>query len=238
MIDESNPIPLHLQVRDILKREIIANNYIDKIPSERELMERFEVSRTTIREAVNQLVNEGLLFKQHGKGTFVAEKKPIQEWLHTLNSLTDTLKRFGMTPGSKLLLNEIVTEPKHVAKHLGVESFYLIKRLRTANGMPIAIERHYVPIELGEKLNAFNLDKVTIYDVMEQDLGINMYEAEQMITCKPIAEEDAEPLQIDRQTNVLFVDRKILDPEGNIIEYYTGSVKPGMYEFRLKMKRR
>lgn len=238
MIDEESPIPFHLQVKEILKKEIFADAYVHKIPSERELMDRFRVSRTTIREAVNHLVNEGLLEKLHGKGTFITKRKPIQEWLHTLNSLTETLERFGMTPGSKLLLSKRVTEPDHIRKHLNSETFHLIKRLRTADGIPIAIERHYVPIPLGEQLNTFDLDSVTIYDVMEKDLGINMYEAEQIITCKQIDDEDATHLNIGRNTNVLYVDRIIRNLDGEIIEYYTSVVKPGMYEFRLKMKRK
>lgn len=72
---------------------------------------------------------------------------------------------------------------------------------------------------------------------MEQDLNIKMYEAEQVITCKEINKEDAEHLQIEDGTNVLFVDRIIRDVQGEIIEYYKSTVKPTMYEFRLKMKR-
>ena len=81
MIDEEKPIPYHLQVKEILKKEILDDKYAEKIPSERELMERFKVSRTTIREAVNHLVNEGLLEKLHGKGTFIKKHRPIQDWL-------------------------------------------------------------------------------------------------------------------------------------------------------------
>lgn len=238
MIDEENPIPYHLQVKDILKKEIVANKYSDKIPSERELMERFSVSRTTIREAINHLVNEGLLDKKHGKGTFIKKRRPIQEWLHTLNSLTETLERFGMTPGSKLLLSKRVSKPEYIAEHLQEETFYLIKRLRTADGIPIAIERHYVPIKLGEQLNEFDLDSITIYDVMEKELGINMYKAEQVITCTSVSDEDASHLELAHGTNALFVDRIIRDIDGEIIEYYTSVIKPGMFEFRLKMKRK
>lgn len=238
MIDEEKPIPYHLQVKEILKKEILDDKYAEKIPSERELMERFKVSRTTIREAVNHLVNEGLLEKLHGKGTFIKKHRPIQDWLHSLNSLTDTFKRFGMKPGSKLLLFKRVSEPEHVAKHLQEKTFYVIKRLRTADGIPIAIERHYVPIGLGERLNEFDLDSITIYDVMENELGIRMDEAEQVIRCQKIDDDDAMHLEIETGTNVLSVERIIRDPQGEMIEYYTSVIKPGMYEFRIKMKRR
>jgi len=237
MLEEGNPMPYHYQIKQLLKKEIFAGHYEAKIPSERELMERFSVSRTTIREAVNHLVQEGILKKVHGKGTFVTQSKTIEEWLHTLHSLTDTVKKMGLTPGSELLeIKKIDERPKIFNKKIN-DSQMMIKRLRTANGNPIAIERHYVGVELGEQLKKYNLDEVTIYDVMENELEVDMHEAEQSISCKRVEDEDAIPLEIEKGTNVLIVERIIRNPKGEVIEFYTSAVKPGMYEFRIKMNR-
>src|SRR5690625_4199884 len=186
MLEEGNPMPYHYQIKQLLKKEIFAGHYEAKIPSERELMERFSVSRTTIREAVNHLVQEGILKKVHGKGTFVTQSKTIEEWLHTLHSLTDTVKKMGLTPGSKLLSIKTIDKPLLILNTKIDSKLMMIKRQRTANGEPIAIERHYVAIELGEKLTDYNLDEVTIYDVMENELNVDMHEAEQSISCKQV----------------------------------------------------
>ena len=81
MINSNNPIPLHAQIKELLRKEIHAKHYSDKIPSERELMDRFSVSRTTVREAVAHLVNEGLLEKIHGKGTFISTAEASAQFL-------------------------------------------------------------------------------------------------------------------------------------------------------------
>lgn len=236
MFNVNNPVPYHLQIKEVLKKEIKNDRYEGKIPSERELIDRFSVSRTTIREAINHLVNEGMLKKVHGKGTFIIRTKPVQDWIHTIKSLTETITHMGMTPGSKLLTNKPLTEPEHIGQYLNSKDFHLIKRLRTADEEPIAIERHYHQPNLGNKLNQFDLNSVTIYDVMENNLGISMDEAEQSITCKPISKEDAKELGIPPSTNVLAVDRLIRNNHGDVIEYYTSFIKPEMYVFRITLK--
>lgn len=237
MLETNNPMPYHFQIREVLKNEISEGRYKEKIPSERELIDRFSVSRTTIREAVNHLVNEGILRKVHGKGTFINQIKPIHEWLYTINSLTDTITRMGLEPGSKLLESNHTREPKHIGQHLESKDFHLIKRLRTADSEPIAIERHYHHPYLGEKLKKFDLDKITIYEVMENELEISMDEAEQSITCKPISAADAEQLEIEPNTNVLVVERLIRNSQGEAIEYYTSMIKPEMYVFRFTLQK-
>lgn len=237
MFDLESPVPYHFQIKDVLKQEIADGLYDEKIPSERELIVRFSVSRTTIREAINHLVHEGILEKIHGKGTFISKSKQVHEWLHTINSLTDTIKRMGMQPSSRLLLNQPRNVSEHISQYMNSADLHLIKRLRTADSMPIAIEYHYYHPALGEALSAFDLNTITIYEVIENELNIVMDEAEQSITCKPILADDAKQLEIEQGTNVLYVDRLIKDAGGKPIEYYTSVVKPEMYVFRLKMKK-
>lgn len=235
MFDTDSPIPFHFQIRDVLKEEIAEGAYQEKVPSERELMERFSVSRTTIREAINHLVNDEIVEKVHGKGTFIKRNKQVHEWLHAIHSLTDTVKQMGMKPGSSLLFSGLVTPPDSVAGYMNQKELHLIKRLRTADGEPIAIESHYYEPKLGALLDSYDLNLITIYDVLENDLHVTLHEAEQAITCKPLHVEDAAKLGLDVGVNALMVDRLIKDSSGQPIEYYTSVVKPGMYVFRLKM---
>lgn len=211
--------------------------YDDKIPSERELIDRFSVSRTTIREAINNLVHEGMLKKVHGKGTFVQKTKPVHDWIQTIKSLTDTINRMGMKPGSQLIESKLVQEPDHIADYLNTEEFHLIQRLRTADDEPIAIEYHYHHPDLGKQLAEFDLNDITIYDILENNLGINMSEAEQSITCKQIRMNDADYLEIPPYTNVLAVDRVIRNQLGEIVEYYSSYIRPEQYVFRFTLSK-
>lgn len=237
MFDTDSPVPFHFQIRDVLKEEIATGAFQEKVPSERELMERFSVSRTTIREAISHLVNDGIVEKIHGKGTFIKRNKQVHEWLHAIHSLTDTVKQMGMKPGSRLLFSGLVTAPPSIAAAMKQEQLHLIKRLRTADGEPIAIESHYYTPELGSALEKHDLHTVTIYDILENDLNVTMHEAEQAISCKPLQSEEADELGLEAGVNALMVDRLIKDAADQPVEYYTSVVKPEMYVFRLKMKK-
>ncbi|BCB03938.1 GntR family transcriptional regulator [Bacillus sp. KH172YL63] len=238
MIDENNPVPYHLQIKSILRKEIVNGLYKERIPSERDLMDRFSVSRTTIREAVSHLVSDGVLEKIHGKGTFISRKAPVHEWLDSLSSLTDTIRKMGMVPGSKLLQYGMVTDTEGICSMLDTDDIFLIERLRTADTTPIAIERHFYHQEIGMKLTAFNLNDLSIYDLLEKDLGIEIEEAEQFISCKVVSEADAAELAISDGSSVLCVERVMTDAGGKKIEYYTSVFRPDMYVFRIKTKRR
>lgn len=238
LIDINNPIPLHLQLKDVLAGEINKGVHKEKIPSERDLMERFSVSRTTVREAISHLVQEGILEKVHGKGTFISQKPPVHEWLDSLNSLTETVKKMGMVPGSTLLKSEAVLGMNYVSDLLQTDSLFTIERLRTADSTPIAIERHFYSKEIGIQLAKYDLETSTIYDLLENNLGIELVEAEQFISCKEVSLEDAEKLDIQPGSSVLCVERLITDANDQPIEYYTSNFRPDMYVFRIKTKRK
>ncbi|WP_318614617.1 GntR family transcriptional regulator [Sporosarcina sp. YIM B06819] len=237
MINNELHIPLHIQISKILELKIKEGVYKDKIPSERELMDQFVVSRTTIREAVLRLVNKGTLKKVHGKGTFITVKPPIQEWLTTLNSFTETVKNMGMEPGSKLLKSEKLAE-KDSSLDLFEGDIYTIERLRFADGKPVAIEQHYYSVDLGLSLAKYDLDKATIFELLENELGINLIEAEQFISTEIVDDRLANLLNIPPNTSVLSVERIIYDEFEKPVEYYKGFYRPDMYVFGIKTKRK
>ncbi|MGO4886299.1 GntR family transcriptional regulator [Anaerobacillus sp. MEB173] len=234
--DNHDHIPIHIQLKKELESKIINGYYNEKLPSERELMEQYSVSRSTVREAISYLVREGFLEKKHGKGTFV-NIKPIQDWLGNLSSTTETLKKMGMKPGAKLLNHGIIT-PSHDIKHLKeYGDIYFIKRMRYADDIPMAIENHYYPIEIGKKLLEFNLDDATIYDLLEKELNIHLYEAEQTITSGSFNAEDEDYLGI-QHISALISDRMIKDNNGNWVEYYKAFYRSDMYSFTIKLSRK
>ena len=230
-------IPLHIQLKDLIKAEIVEGKYEEKIPSERELMERFSVSRSTVREAVNHLVRDGVLKKIHGKGTFITKNRAVHDWLNTLNSFTETVKQMGMMPGARLLYSNELDYLEDGLKIFGEQPIYSIARLRTADNQPIAIERHYYEKKLGEAISKYNLNKATIYDVIENDLNIAIVEAEQTIRCCAITAQDAELLNLQPNINVLCIERVLTGENRQVIEYYQSFFHPELYMLKLKRKR-
>lgn len=232
-LDIKSPIPLHVQLKDILENQILQGHYKDKIPSERELMDMYSISRSTVREAVSTLVHEGILEKRHGKGTFVS-MKPVQEWLK-MTGFSEVIKEMGI----KLLDVQVVPTPENLENVSGFDDqATFIKRLRYKGNVPIAIENHYYPLEIGQKLSDYDLNEIVLYDVLEGDLGIHFWDAEQIITCTNPSKEDAEHLGIPDSMCLLVTERMISDPDGNLVEYYKGLFRSDMYSFVMKMTRK
>lgn len=236
-LNVKSPIPLHIQLKERLQFLISNGKYKEKIPSERELMDMYKVSRSTVREAVSRLVNEGVLEKVHGKGTFISVK-PIEDWLGNLSSTTEIIQNMGMTPDAKLVEHGIVQSPEEVFAAIGQKETYYIKRIRYANGQPLAIENQYYPLEIGKKLATYDIEKGTLFDILEQQMHIQLAEAKQIITSSPLSSEDAKLLNVPEAFNVLNTERLLMDYEGNLIEYYHASFRGDMYSFRIHLSKK
>ena len=148
-IDRDTPIPMYFQLKNIILDEI-KNGRLkpgDLLPTELELGESFNLSRTTVRQAVIELVGEGYLYRIKGKGTFVAKPKLVQDFMRTIESYSEQMKRLKLTPGTKILKNEIVRANEDVAGALGIkegDEVVLLRRLRFANDEPIVVLDTYL----------------------------------------------------------------------------------------------
>lgn len=233
-LDVNSPIPLHIQLKDFLRREIGEGAYTERIPSEKELMLMFSVSRTTVREAVSSLVREGILEKVHGRGTFIADTT-INEWLGSIRSFTETVQNMGMKPGIRLLSHGLRDDPE-IATILGAKQYYGIERLRLADDLPIGIERNNYPVEIGQKLATYDLNMVTLYSVLEQN-RIVLHTAEQRITAMLASKADAQLLGVSDNTCVLIVERTTYDPSGRVVEYYFSTFRADRFAFCVKLYR-
>lgn len=237
ILDKDNPVPLMIQLKNAIEKQIIEGVFADQLPSERELMRRYDVSRSTVREAINALVREGVLVKKHGKGTYVSIK-PIDSWLGQLSSTTEVIRGLGMKPGAKLIEFKRVTPPEKVQEYTGFKEAYFLKRLRLADGKPIGLEQQYYPLFIGEQLQEYKLDDVTLYDVIQQELGIPFLEANQKITTGSISEQDMEYLKVDAGIQTLKAERIIKGQNETIIEYEEAFYRGDMYAFELNLSRK
>src|SRR5690625_7264631 len=117
-LDKDSNKPLHIQLKDEIERKIIDGELVEQIPSEREFMHVYNISRSTVREAVNALVREGVLVKKHGKGTYVSIK-PLDSWLGQLSSTTEVIHSLGMKPGARLIEFHKVEAPRSEERRVG-----------------------------------------------------------------------------------------------------------------------
>lgn len=220
-----------------IEQRILEGTYTGKIPSERELIDEYYVSRSTVRQAIDALTREGTLEKKPGRGTFVV-LKPINDWLGNLSSTSETIQRMGMDPGARLVHSEVVQLPEELQKSTGLTEAVHFKRIRYADNIPMGVENNFYPTKLGKKIKKYDLNKVSLYDLLEQELGIRSLEADQVIRSEQINKEDAKLLEVAASTSMLIAERKLVDINGNFVEYEHASYRSDMYSFNIKLSRK
>lgn len=176
------PVPKHVQLREILLKRIEAELGPDApIPSERELMATFGVSRMTVREAIGQLVSEGKLYSVRGKGTFVARPQ-VESQLH-LASFTEDMRRRGLEPATVVLRAELADPPRKARTALrvpGDQQAYRLERLRIAGGTPMALEVAWYSPALLPGLLDQDLTG-SLYTILSEQYGLVIDSAQQTV---------------------------------------------------------
>lgn len=240
MIDKSSPIPIYYQLESFIKNQIESGNILpgENIPSEREYAESYGISRMTVRQAINSLVNEGLLYRKKGSGTFVSEKK-IEQPLQGLTSFTEDMKKRGMTPTSKLIHFEIIPANSFIANELQIREYapvYEIKRIRLADGEPMALETNYLSANLVKGLTEQEV-KASIYSYVEEKLGLRITHAEQLIESVRASEEHEKLLYIEKDHPMLYIQRNTFLHDGTPLELVKSVYRGDRYKFQIKMER-
>jgi GntR family transcriptional regulator len=237
-IDPDSPVPKYFQLREILL-DLIDSDELSigaAIPSERELCQRFGLSRMTVRQAVDHLVSEGRLHRVPGKGTFVA--RPKIELALQLTSFTEDMRARGMVPGSRDLDRRVVRASAHLAKELGIqpgEEVHFIERLRTADGEPLSIERAHIPVKLAPDLADYDLSDKSLYELLERRYGLVMDAGELTIDGGLADPSDADLLKLPRGGAVLLLQRRSFSG-GVCAELGVSTYRADRYQLRTSLE--
>ncbi|CAG7616064.1 GntR family transcriptional regulator [Paenibacillus allorhizosphaerae] len=238
--DPNLPVPLYYQLKQIFDDKIKSGEWQpgQLIPTENELISKYEVSRTTVREGITALVHEGKLQKKQGKGTIVCAPK-MEERLGRLTGFAEEMISKGLTPGAKLLEVKEMIPPKAVLENLtgGNEEHVLyIKRIRLANDEPIAIENSYWPKEIGAFFKDSNLETSAFYSILEKN-GIYLRDADEIITAKTATKQEASLLGIHERDPMLRMIRTTYSTLGHAIEFTRTDYRSDLYLYRVHLKR-
>jgi DNA-binding GntR family transcriptional regulator len=235
-LDHTSPVPLYHQAARLLE-EAIEDGRLPrgtKLESELDLAEQLGISRPTMRAAIKQLVDKGLLIRRRGIGTTVAPR-PVRRAV-ALTSLYDDLKREGREPRTRVLALEEVLCPPDVAEHLGLEPTAPVlrfERLRIAGSDPIALMHNVVPAGLLE-LGRGDLERTGLYDVFREN-GITPHVATQQVGARKAGAEEAELLEIEPGDPVLTMTRVAYDTGGRPIEYGSHRYPAESYWFEMML---
>jgi GntR family transcriptional regulator len=211
LLDKSQPFPLYYQVKENLMEKIRNNHFAigDLIPSESELQQTYRVSRITIRRAIQELVQEGHLYTQQGKGTFVSKPKASQE-LNLISSWAETMMSLGMHPESKITQFTEEPAPVNISKLLNMpigEKVYKIERIRYANGEPTCLMANYLVPSIVPGLIDRGLVGESLYEMLEKDYNIIFSRAEETVEAKAAKPTEAALLQVKRGAPLLYAMR-------------------------------
>lgn len=240
MINKNSPVPIYHQLEEYIKQQIENGLLMEEavIPSEREYAQTFQISRMTVRQAINNLVTEGYLKRQKGRGTFVNKKKVEQE-LQGMTSFTEDMLSRGMNPSSTLLSFQIIPADKNTALDLRIEendSVYKIKRIRLADGTPMAMETAYIPVDLVPGLTEEN-SNLSLYQYIEENLSLSISEAKQEIEASIASSHDAETLGIAAGDPILLIERISYLQNEVPFELVKSTFRADRYRFIHTMKR-
>ena len=237
VVDKNSRIPLYSQLMDILI-EIIESSMDEneQILSEREICDKYDVSRTTVRQALDELEKEGYIYKVHGKGTFVSPKRFNQD-LISFYSFTEEMRKLGKSPSSEVTGFEVIRAGDKLASKFRVSSddlLYKISRIRKADNTPMMYETTYLPFERVKGLTKEELIQQPMYEVMIKKYNVKLTSAEELF--EPILTNKLESLYLDIKEGApsLKIERFTYE-NSHIIEYTIGVARGDKFKYRVKL---
>lgn len=202
-LNKSTPIPLYFQLKELILSEIKSGNYKlgDLIPTENELSDMFDISRTTVRQAITELVQEGWLYRIKSKGTFVSKPKIDQSFIQALGSFNDQIAQLGRTPSTELLDFKLIDAPEEVAHELKLQpkdKVVYIHRRRFADDEPIVMVKTYLPYKKCSFVLDHDLEKESLYPVLATQDNTRIHKIRRLIEAVDAEEYDIENLNISK----------------------------------------
>lgn len=222
-LDRVNSTPLYVQLKNIIRSKISSEEWLPNtmIPSENELSSIYGISRMTARNVITQLVAEGLLYRIPGKGTFVNEAK-IEITGLSYTGLRSQLESQGQKVETKLLSIERVKCDEYVARKLNIapnDEIYKIKRMRTANGIPVSYHKSFVPCALCKNLEAYDLENDQLCKILSEHFSLNRARVVETLESYIADVPKAEILGITPGFPLIMLQDTIATNSGEIFEY-------------------
>lgn len=226
----------YLKLEKKLLKAIDSGTYTEKLPSERQLSEKYGVSRSTTRLTLESLARKGIASKYNRKGNFI-NKKPVEKWLGYMQSFNSTVIASGFTPRIKVVAVEKVVLPESIADIFGRKQGYYIERNRYSDNQLISIEKQYYPPKIGKKIAERCLENKAIFDILENDLKLNIRHQEQKIMARQATLDESTLFGAAEGLTVFLTDSLLFDAENKVIEIEYCVIRSDVFSFKVDLKR-
>ena len=210
MINRDNLIPYYYQLYEILRKNILVGEWMpgDMLPSETELVEQYDLSRTTVRQSLDMLVNEGLISRQRGRGTFVSHPT-IEHGLSRINSFTEDMRQREMEPHTVVLSSELIPAPNDIAEALQInpgEEVANLERLRLADAEPMSLETSYLIHTLCPGVLKYDYALRSLRQTLASEYNLRLVYARQKIRATTATRKQAQILAVEPGASLLFIE--------------------------------
>ena len=242
-ISNHSPVSLYVQLKELIVQEIRERKLTthDKIPSEREFCEKYNLSRTTVRQGISLAVSEGLIYRIQGKGTYVAEQK-INQGLISLTGFEETVTGRGLTPSMKVLEAQLTTADVHITSLLNLPlgaDIAILKLLGIADDVPLVLFHYYIPAEIAKEALSMIYDfeakrgwfSFTRY--FREHKNINLGVARQTFEAAVATPEQAEAMELEVGKALFKVTSIIYTREEKPIELRHAFYRGDRYKFSI-----
>ncbi|MCL5265407.1 MAG: GntR family transcriptional regulator [Chloroflexi bacterium] len=238
---EADPTPLYHQIKEIIRSQIKSGELRpgDQLPTESQLVKEYGVSLITVRHALKDLVNEGLLYRRRGKGTYLATRSDEQSFVR-LRCLVEDVANKGVSLSSRTLA--VQTEPAdadvaaRLAMPVGAE-IVCISRLRCVNAEPISVDVAFFPPAIGHWVATRNLDAQTIARALEDDFHLPVEEADYTVQACRADQTLSELLLVALDEPILLVERLSRGADGKPIDLQRRYYRSDRFKYELTVKR-
>lgn len=240
-IDRTDPMPVYHQIYIDLKEKIEKFRVEGYLPSEGELAKEYGVSRLTVRQALKNLTEDGLIKKQRGKKSRISETKNIES-LSELKGFTQDAIILGHVPSSVVLVDKLVNIPENAVDEFKVPAkskVILLSRLRLLDGIPYAIETAYINVSIDVKLlDILELDmsKSSLYSFFKDQLALKLEYADETIEVVHVSPENAKLLDIQPGNCTLLRNRFTYASNGQCVEYVQSYYRGDKYKFNIRIR--
>jgi len=240
-VSKISPLPLYYQIKNII-REMIENEEIkpgEMLPAERELCEIQGVSRMTVNKAIMDLVNEGIVYREQGKGTFVAVPKEKHE-ISKLKDFTEEMESKGLKSSTHILSFIVKPATKQLKIVLNLQanesSVIEIIRLRITNEEPLAIETAWIPNNIFKGLTEDVIEGKSLYSIFREKYGVDLAMAKQTIEPIILNEYEANLLKQKENSVALMFKRTTYLKDGSPIEHTNAIYRSDRYKYEIILK--
>ncbi len=239
-LSRASKVPLYYQLYEILDDQISEGVWQpeEMLPTENELVNRYQLSRATVRQAFELLVNKGKVYRRRGQGTFVS-KPTFEQNLNRIISFWDDMHQRGLKPGTRVLSSELIEASEDVIENLEIEAkeeLASLVRLRMADDEPLSVEHSLLVHKFCPGILEQDYANSSLRKMLADQYNIHISNAKQFIRAVPATDKLADLLDVDLNAPLLYIDRISYMDDGTPIEYLRINLRGDRYSFHSELR--